>query len=335
MEKSFIIVYKLTMSKRRISNQQSARIEKNQTKYRKQTDIESDGPLADGLVIRRFSRHAMIESLDGKRIHCSIRPNIDSLVAGDRVVWQAEGTRQGVVVSRYPRESVLGRPDKRGQLKPVAANISQIMIVVAPKPEISWPLLDSYLVMSESLHLKACIVLNKTDLPCDKLKQTLTKQYESLGYTVLCMSLNDKKNLKHLQTALDNHTSVFVGQSGVGKSSLISSVLPLETDIQTGAISLRTELGCHTTSSSCLYRLPTGGALIDSPGVREFGLWHMPAYDIARGYREFKPYLSQCKFRNCNHFDTIGCALIDAVNNNLITRNRYDNYVKIAQQFAK
>lgn len=323
------------MSKRRISHQQSARIEKKQKNYRQPTETENNISTADGLVIKRFSRHALVESQPGTRIHCSIRPNIDSLVAGDRIIWQAEGVNQGVIVSRYPRNSVLGRPDSRGQLRPVAANITQIMIVVAPKPEISWPLLDSYLVMTEYLHLQACVVLNKVDIPCEELQHQLLQQYKPLGYDILFTSHDDKKANEYLQSALNNQTSVFVGQSGVGKSSLIAGILPLEQDIQTGAISTRTDLGTHTTSNSCLYHLPTGGALIDSPGVREFGLWHMPITEIAKGFCEFKPYISQCKFRNCNHLDTLGCALVVAVNKSLIARNRYENYVKIATQFAR
>lgn len=322
------------MSKRRISHQQSARIEKKQTNYRRQIDTEHQDLTADGLVIQRYSRHAIVESLHGIRIHCSIRPTIDSIVAGDRIVWRAEGAKQGVIVSRYPRQSVLGRPDKRGQLKPVAANINQVMIVVAPKPEISWSLLDSYLVMAEYLQLQACIVLNKIDIPCNKLQQQLLQQYKHLGYTILFTSHDNQKYQTDLQQTLDKHTSVFVGQSGVGKSSLIARLLPLEPDIQTGEISARTELGTHTTSSSCLYHLPTGGAIIDSPGVREFGLWHMPVTEIARGFREFKPYLSQCKFRNCNHIDNVGCALFEAVTQNTVSRHRYENYIKIASQFT-
>ena len=321
------------MSKRRISDQQSARIEKKQKHYRQPTEIENNAATADGLVIRRFSRHAIIESTEGSRVHCSIRPNINSLVAGDRVIWQTEGRHQGVVVSCYPRLSVLGRPDKRGLLKPVAANISQLMIVVAPKPEISWALLDSYLVMAEFLNIEACIVLNKIDLSSDRLKQQL-KSYELLGYTILFTSIENNEGYQHLQKSLDHQISVFVGQSGVGKSSLISRILPLEANIQTSALSDRTNLGCHTTSSSCFYHLPTGGALIDSPGVREFGLWHMPAREIAQGYREFKPYLSQCKFRNCNHRDSKGCAIINAVNHHLISHHRFENYVKISTQFS-
>ncbi len=324
------------MSKRRISHQQSARIEKKQHSYRQQAETGHPEATCDGLVIKRFSRHAQIEDVDGKRIHCSIRPTIDSLVAGDRIVWQAEGHNQGVVVSRYPRQSVLGRPDKQGEIKPVAANITQVLIVVAPKPEISWPLLDSYLVMAEYLNLPACIILNKTDLASDTLRNELLKSYSELDYCILFTGRDQSKGYKQLQSILNNQVSVFVGQSGVGKSSLIAQVLPDEpSEIQVAAISSKSELGCHTTSNSCFYHLPSGGALIDSPGVREFGLWHMPAAEIAKGFREFRPFLQHCKFRNCNHQNTPGCALTEAVKNKQITRQRYENYVKISTQFAK
>ena len=323
------------MSKRRISDQQSARIEKRQLHLRQQNDA---GELAseDGLVIKRFSRHAQIENRHGALIHCSIRPTIDSLVAGDRVVWQEQGAGKGVIVSRYPRQSVLGRPDKKGLLKPIAANITQLVIVVAPKPEISWPLLDSYLVMAEYLALKVCIILNKTDLDDTQLQQAIHQQYAPLGYSVLFTCHNNPEGYEVLKNALNNQTSVFVGQSGVGKSSLIAKILPEQSsNIQTGEISSSSNLGCHTTSNSCLYHIPTGGALIDSPGVRELGLWHMPAADIAACYREFKPFLSKCKFRNCNHRDAPGCALVNALKNNEVSHHRYENYVKIITQFAR
>jgi len=323
------------MSKRRISDQQSARIAKKQKLYRQHTASEHNLPTADGLVIARYARHAQIESEEGTRIRCLIRPNLDSIVAGDRVVWQLESDGQGVIISRYPRHSVLGRPDKRGQLRPVAANITQMMVVVAPKPEISWSLLDSYLVLAEHLHLEACIVLNKIDLAAEELKQQLVRQYEPLGYSILFTGRSDTKGYKHLQKALDDETSVFVGQSGVGKSSLIAHILPGESGIQTAAISSNSELGCHTTSNSFYYHLPTGGALIDSPGVREFGMWHMPPNEIAKGYREFAPLLQHCKFRDCNHRNAPGCALLNAVKEGLITSARYNNFIKIITQLAK
>jgi len=323
------------MSKRRISNQQSARIEKKQTSHRKSLTMEDNPDTADGLVITRYARHAKIEDTQGRRIICSIRPNLTSLVAGDRIVWQIEGDGQGVVISCYPRQSVLGRPDKQKVLKPVAANITQLMIVVAPKPEISWSLLDSYLVVAEHLNLHACIVLNKIDLADEALLAQLKQQYEPLGYDLLFTGHDNNNGYQSLENALKNHISVFVGQSGVGKSSLITKMLPLEDDIQTGEISAKTDLGRHTTSNSTFYHLPFGGGLIDSPGVREFGLWHMPSSEIARGYREFKPYLSQCKFRNCTHRDSPGCALLIAVKEKLVSSKRYENYVKISTQFAK
>ena len=318
------------MSKRRISTQQSVRIEKKQQHYRDASSTTAERPTEEGLVIKRFARHAQIEDNTGKITHCSIRPTIDSLVAGDRVVWQKQGVRQGVVVSRFPRQSVLGRPDKQGRLKPIAANITQMMVVIAPKPDITWSLLDSYLVMADHLKLNACIVLNKTDLDCEALRQVLLTHYQPLGYPLIFIGRHEGCDYQPLQEALNKETSVFVGQSGVGKSSLIARILPEEADrIQTGEISAISELGCHTTSNACLYHLAHDGALIDSPGIRELSLFQLTPREIAEGFREFKPYLSECKYRNCNHLDAPGCALLAAVKNKKVSHLRYENYVKI------
>ncbi|HVT63237.1 MAG TPA: small ribosomal subunit biogenesis GTPase RsgA, partial [Legionellaceae bacterium] len=136
------------MSKRRISKQQASRIEKQHHHYRQQHENPNDKTVCEGLVISRYSRHAHIEDAEGHAIHCAIRPNINSLVAGDRVIWQPEGPSQGIVLSVLPRHTVLGRVDAQGEMKAIAANISQMMIVIAPLPPISWLLLDSYLVMA-------------------------------------------------------------------------------------------------------------------------------------------------------------------------------------------
>lgn len=264
-----------------------------------------------------------------------MRPNLETLVAGDRVIWQMEGKNQGVVVSLYPRSSVLAKPTSSGILKPVAANISQLIIVIAPKPEISWPLLDSYLVMAETLHLHAVILLNKTDLPCESLKTQLLMDYGSLPYPVLQASKSNPASLQQLKEKLNHQVSVFVGQSGVGKSSLISNILPHEQNISINELSEISELGRHTTSNSRYYHLPSGGALIDSPGVREFSLWHIDASEIAQGYPEFRPYLSLCKFRNCTHKDTPHCAIIKAKNEGLIAEKRYENFIKLCAQYTK
>jgi ribosome biogenesis GTPase len=321
------------MSKRRINKQQTARIQKIQASYQQKTS-SPELLVNEGLVLSRFSRHADIEDNKGHRIHCSIRPNIDSLVAGDKVIWQAANEKSGVIVSRYPRESMLGRPGKRGEFKPVAANITQVLIVVAVKPELSWPLLDSYIVMVEQLGLRLCIVLNKVDLPCETIQNELLTCYLPLGYPILLTSQQHNIGYDLLKKTLNHQISVFVGQSGVGKSSLIAGLLPHENNIQTAEISTNSELGCHTTSNSRYYHLPSGGALIDSPGVREFGLWHLPVAEITQGYREFRPLISQCKFRNCNHKDSPKCAIINALNEGQLTQKRYDSYLKIISQFS-
>lgn len=320
------------MSKRRVSKQQSNRIVKKQNSYL--ISPEDYNNASEGLVIARFGSHALVEDNQGHRIHCSIRPSIDSLVAGDRIVWLEESENQGVIVGRHERQSALGRPDKKGALKVVAANISQMMIVLAVKPQVSWPLLDSYLIIAHSLNIHPVIVLNKTDLPCQEIKNRLIEQYQSLNYELIFVHQNQDILHSNLARALQQHISVFVGQSGVGKSTLISRFVPEDTKIQTQAISSISKLGKHTTSHSTLYHLSTGGALIDSPGVREFGLWHMSLSEITQGYREFKPFLSDCKFRDCNHINTLGCALQNAIKNGLISHDRFDNYVKIRAQFA-
>ncbi|WP_115304087.1 ribosome small subunit-dependent GTPase A [Legionella beliardensis] len=319
------------MSKRRLNKQQTARIQKIQAGFQ-QGNNSSD--YEDGLVISRFSRHAEIEDTQGNRIHCSIRPNIDSLVAGDNVVWQSTGLGQGVVVSCYPRKTVLIRTDKREENKPIAANITQIFIVVAPKPAISWTLLDSYLVMAEILQLKAQIILNKIDLPCLDVQEELIHCYKPLGYGLLFISKENSQSYLPLQQAFQGQVSVFVGQSGVGKSSLIERILPHE-KIQVAAISELSELGCHTTSNSRFYHLPGGGALIDSPGVRDFCLSNISSSEAIYGFRELRDFASKCKFRNCNHRDNPGCALIAAVNQGLVSSRRYDNFIKITLQLAE
>ena len=318
------------MSKRKISQHQQQRILRKQETYQTAIRSSSNDDLQSGLVIARFGPQALIEDAQGQLARCAIRPNIDSLTAGDRVIFQTQDAHHGVIVSRTERQSVLGRPDARGHFKAMAANITQILIVVAPLPAISWLLLDSYLIMADYLKIPACIVLNKTDLVCESILQTLTKDYVPLGYSLI-LHAQTEGHQSSLQQQLQHEVSVFVGQSGVGKSSLIARVLPEHAHtIQTQAISSASQLGCHTTRNARYYHLPTGGAVIDSPGVRELSLWHMSATDLAYGYREFIPWLGQCKFRNCEHQTSPGCAIVAAVKKQLISSARYENYVKIA-----
>jgi ribosome biogenesis GTPase / thiamine phosphate phosphatase len=318
------------MTKRRLNKQQAQRITEKQQAY-----FTSESPLFQGLVITRFGRHVEIEDEQGKRIHCSIRQHLPHLVAGDSVLWTYAGHAQGVVVSLCPRISVLARKHGQGEEKPVAANITQLVIVIAPEPEIVWPLLDSYLIMASRLQLRALIILNKTDLPCDPLKNRWLTDYAPLGYPYIFTQKEPQLGYESLLKALNHQVSVFVGQSGVGKSSLIATILPHEKHIITADLSKTTSLGQHTTSHSRYYHLPLGGALIDSPGMREFTLSKMDPTQVAYHYPELKPLIIHCKFRNCNHRDTPGCAIIQALEKGEISALRYENFKKLYETNAK
>lgn len=311
------------MSQRRINKQQTLRINKIQEAYQD----HSDQSCKQGLVLTRYGRHAKIEC-DQQIIHCFIRANLGPIVAGDEVIWQEQG-EQGIIVSCLPRRAVLNRFDSKGLPKPMAANMTQIVIVMAIKPELSWILLDSYLVMTELLGLKPLIVLNKTDLIADNFRQKFSDCYAPLGYNLLLTSL-EHDNYHALEAALEGEVSIFVGQSGVGKSTLISQLVP-ESSIATAPISNQSELGCHTTRNSTWYHLPQKGALIDSPGVRDFKLEHLQAPDILAGFPELKTLASQCKYRNCNHLSDQGCAIIENAHLGRIAPTRYSSFLYLTK----
>ena len=238
----------------------------------------------------------------------------------------------GVVVAQQERHSVLSRPDPYGKLKPVAANIDQILLVIAPLPEPHANLIDRYLVAAQAVEIEPVILLNKMDLlvgnpELQASMDELLSIYPTLGYRVLHTSIKDS-GLEDLHDALRERTSVFVGQSGVGKSSLVNALLP-DADIRVGALSENTQKGTHTTTTALLLHLTCGGTLIDSPGIREFGLWHMSKQQVEQGFREFRPLLGTCKFRDCQHEHEPGCAILEAVESGGVSERRLDSYRRI------
>ena len=272
-----------------------------------------------------------MESEPGTSQRCHLRANLEGLVTGDRVVW-CEGDPVGVVVAQLDRDNVLSRPDPYGKLKPVAANIDQILLVIAPYPEPHANLIDRYLVAAELVEIEPVILLNKTDLLADDpaLQQQMDELlaiYPTLGYRVLYTFIKDR-GLEELHNALRERTSVFVGQSGVGKSSLVNVLLP-DADLRVGALSESTQKGTHTTTTAQLFHLDGGGSLIDSPGIREFGLWHMTKEQVEQGFRELQPLLGTCKFRDCQHQQEPGCAVLGAVEAGDISARRMDSFRRI------
>jgi ribosome biogenesis GTPase len=286
------------------------------------------GPEQEGLVIAHYGTQVAVESAPGEGQRCHLRANLEGLVTGDRVVW-CRGDPLGVVVAQLSRDSVLSRPDPYGKLKPVAANIDQILVVIAPYPEPHANLIDRYLVASETVGIEPVILLNKTDLLADSPKlaaamDALLAVYPGLGYRVLHTS-SKSGGLEELHAALRERTSIFVGQSGVGKSSLVNVLLP-EAELAVGELSENTLKGTHTTTTARLFHLSCGGMLIDSPGIREFGLWHMSREAVEQGFREFRPFLGHCKFRDCRHQQEPGCAVLAAVESGAISAGRLESY---------
>lgn len=338
------------MAKRKkLTKGQVRRVRHNQNKRLKQEQLpEWDdsmlGNAQTGLVISRFGQHADIEDTETGVIHrCNLRRSIETLVSGDKVVWRAGiesmAGISGVVEAVEPRRSVLTRPDYYDGLKPVAANVDQMIIVSSVVPELSLNIIDRYLIVSELLDIQPLLLLNKVDLLDDELRsqyQEWLEIYTKLGYQVLFVSRETKEGIDELESLLKDKVNVFVGQSGVGKSSLVNAVLPdLEEEIEEGEVSKNSGLGQHTTTAATLYHLPTGGDLIDSPGVREFGLWHLTPEEITNAFIEFRPYLNGCKFRDCKHLDDPGCIIREAVENGEINEIRFENYHRILESMTE
>ncbi|HIX61818.1 MAG TPA: small ribosomal subunit biogenesis GTPase RsgA [Candidatus Halomonas stercoripullorum] len=334
------------MSKRKLSRQQRWRIEKIQAERARRAEQRDTrdaqklaagdyGPEQNGRVIAHYGRTLDVQAPDSTQVvRCHLRANLDGLVTGDRVIWRAAHDTQGqviagVVVARSERQSVLERPDARGQLKPVAANIDQILIVFAVEPVPHPNLIDRYLVAAEATGIAPVLVLNKIDLlPTGGGElRALLDRYAALGYPVVATTTACSEGLDALLAQLSGRTSVFVGQSGVGKSSLINRLLPDES-LRIGELSEASRKGTHTTTTARLYQLPSAGTaeLIDSPGIREFGLIHLDEQQVAEGFIEFRDHLGHCRFRDCRHRLEPGCALLEAGERGDIHAERFASY---------
>jgi ribosome biogenesis GTPase len=291
-------------------------------------------PLATrrGLVIARHRREAEIEDDSGATIAALVRGRKLRPLTGDDVLFTVEPDGTAVIREILPRKTVLERIDSRGRPEGVAANLSLIAIVIAPEPAPDWQLVDRYLVAAALIGIDAALIRNKLDINDAGIDGRLDT-YGAIGYERVATSVKTGLGIDRLAAMLEGRRGVLVGQSGVGKSSLINRLLDQEAQA-VGDLSLRKAHGRHTTTASMLYRLPAGGELIDSPGVRRYAPKIADPRDLAAGFVEFRQYQDQCRFSDCRHANEPDCAVIAAVESGEIQRERYESYTALAATLA-
>lgn len=280
--------------------------------------------LLQGQVVAAYGRQYAVE-IEGETFSCVRRGKKNDVVVGDIVDVAA-----GVIESIASRASLLYRSDAYRE-KRIAANLTQVIFVLAGVPTFSEELLNCCLIAAEDQGLKSLILLNKADMlePTREALKSLDL-YERLGYLVLVLSA--KQDVTPLVSRLDGETSVFVGQSGMGKSTLINALIP-EASRETGEISSALDSGRHTTTHVRLFHLSGNSHIVDSPGLQEFGLHHLGQERVAHAFVEFRPYLGHCRFRNCRHLEEPGCAVTSAFESGKIDKRRIEIYRRLAAKF--
>ena len=282
-------------------------------------------------MIASYGKRYGVELEDGTQISCVTRGKKNDLACGDQVDIKLTDKHEGVVEALHERSSLLFRSNAF-RTKTLAANVTQVVIVLATMPSFYEALLNRCLIAAEAAGIKVLIVLNKCDLkdPTSTLAQL--KTYQDLGYTV--QALSAKQDIAPLKAWLKDQVSVLVGQSGMGKSTIVNALLP-ESMVRTQEISDVLDSGKHTTTAAHLYHLDSESDLIDSPGLQEFGLNHLSLEQLEYAFIEFRPYLGNCRFNNCKHIHEPDCAVMNAVNAGKISSTRLASYQELSQEIDR
>ena len=285
-----------------------------------------------GTVLASFGRGVLVQAATGL-VRCGLKGRKLRVVCGDRVIWgYPTGADGPSVESVEPRRNLIERIDSRGRAEPVAANIDKLVIVVAPQPTTDWYLVDRYWAGAALKDLEALIIVNKSDLDTAAIEPQL-EEYRKLNLTCLVVSCQSAAGIADLERVLTGSVSLLVGQSGVGKSSLVNALAP-EAAAQTAELTRDAE-GKHTTTTARWYQLAPTSAIIDAPGVRDFA---PPAHLVRaaeRGFVEIHERSVQCRFKDCRHMEEPGCTVRTAVINQQISARRYESYRRLCRLYEK
>jgi len=282
------------------------------------------------VVIATFSRRMRLQLEDGAEVEARIKGKKLKPVCGDRVVAVSiEDESDWLITEIVQRVNELTRPNMRGQTEVLAANVELLIVVAATSPQPDWFIVDRYLCAAESMHIRAAVVFNKTDVASkDEKIASALHDYARIGYPTLRCSAKANSNIDSIQAIVHGNTAIIVGQSGVGKSSIINRLLG-GPEQRTAEVSNKTGEGKHTTVNSMMLTLPGGGVIIDSPGVRDYAPALQSATQVIQGFREIERAGHDCRFANCRHLREPGCAVKLAVEDGTISARRYESYRRL------
>jgi ribosome biogenesis GTPase len=288
-----------------------------------------------GQILAAHGRHYLALA-DGKMIQCVTRGKRTDVAVGDRIRYQLTSPNQGVIEEILPRSTLLYRSDQY-KSKLLAANVTQLFIVVATEPGFTEDLVSRALVAAESAGVKAHLILNKIDLTTNlAVTRKRLELYASIGYPVheVSATTNPETTLATLRPLLENQSTILIGQSGMGKSSLVNLLIP-DAEIAVREISAALDTGKHTTTFTRLYSLDADSTIIDSPGFQEFGLYQLSEGMLERAFPEFAPQLGECRFYNCHHLIEPGCGILQALADGKIARSRHDLYRQLLHEASQ